>query len=133
MAQLVVDASVVLAVIAGGPARRALIEAAKGAELLAAACLPWEVGNALSALRFRRRGSLAAIKVAAAAYRGIPLRLIDVDLAEALDLSARLGIHGYDAYPIVCARMAHCPLVTLDAGLGKWARAEGIRVVEVEA
>ena len=122
-----------LAVIGGAPMRRALIEAAKGAELLGAASLPWEVGNALSALLGRRRGSLVAVRAAAAAYREIPLRLIDVDLAEALELSARLGIHAHDAYPIVCARMAHCPLATLDAALAKVARGEGIPVVEVQA
>jgi predicted nucleic acid-binding protein len=81
----------------------------------------------------RRRASLADAKDAVSAYRQIPLRLIDVDLEEALDLSARLGIYAYDAYQVVCARAAHCPLVTLDAALAKAARAEGVRVMEIDS
>ena len=133
MAQLVLDASAVVAVIAGGTSRPALIEAAKGTELLAPASLPWEVGNAIAALLRRRCASLAEAKAAAAAYRQIPVRLVDVDLEEVLDLSARLGIDVHDAYPLVCARAAHCPLVTLDAALAKAARAEGIRVLEIDS
>jgi predicted nucleic acid-binding protein len=130
---LVLDASVVIAVITGSSMRPALIQAAKGSELLAAACLPWEVGKGLAVLRGRGRASLAEARQAAAAYRQIPVRLMDVALEEALSLSARLGISAYDAYPVVCARAAHCPLLTLDAELGKVARTEGIPVVGVES
>jgi predicted nucleic acid-binding protein len=131
VAQLVLDASAVIAVIAGETARPVLIEMAKGAELLAPASLPWEVGNALSAMLRRHRASLADAQAAASAFHQIPVRLVDVDLEEALELSARLGIYAYDAYQVVCARMARCPLVTLDAALAKSARAEGLQVVEV--
>lgn len=133
MGLLVLDASVVLAVITGSSVRPALVRAAKGSELLAAACLPLEVGNGLSVLLGRGRTSLAEARDAADAYWQVPVRLVDVDLGEALSLSARLGISAYEAYPVVCARAAHCPLLTLDAEVAKAGRVEGVRVVEVDA
>lgn len=125
-----IDASVVVAVTLGTVVRLALVEAAKGSELLAAVSLPGQVGSGLSVLMGRGRVSVAEATRAAAAYRQIPVRLVEVDLEEALSLAARLGISAYDAYPIVCAREAHCLLLTLDPELAKSARAEGIRVLE---
>jgi len=130
MAQIVIDASVVLAVTLGTVARPALIEDAKGSELLAAAALPWQVGSGLSVLMGRGRVSVAEATQAVAASRQIAVRLVEVDRGEALALAGRLGISAYDAYSVTCARRAHCPLLTLDAELAKVARAEGIPVME---
>ena len=55
---LTVDASVIMAVILNEPSKPQILEATKGAELLSAASLPWEIGNALSALFRRRRINL---------------------------------------------------------------------------
>jgi predicted nucleic acid-binding protein len=130
MAQIVIDASVVVAVTLGTAGRPALIEAAKGSELLAAASLPWQVGSGLLVLMGRGRVSVAEATKAAAASRQIAVRLVEVDLGEAPGLAARLGISAYDAYTVACARRAHCPLLTLDPELAKAARAEGIPVME---
>ncbi len=129
MAQIVIDASVVVAVTLGTAARATLIEAAKGLELLAAGALPWQVGSALLVLVGRGRVSVAEARQAADAFHQIPVRLVEVDLGEALGLAARLGISAYDAYTIACARRAHGPVLTLDAELAKAAQAEGISVV----
>jgi hypothetical protein len=65
---------------------------------VAPASVHWEVGNALSALLKRRLASRQDVLDAAAAYEEIPLRFVDVDLGDALELSADLGLYAYDAY-----------------------------------
>lgn len=55
---IVVDTSVIIAVATVEPSRPRLISAVEGAELIAPGCLPWEVGNAFSAMFKRQRVSV---------------------------------------------------------------------------
>ncbi len=129
--QITVDTSVVMAVLLGEPARGALVDQTRDAELLAPPTLPWEVGNALSALL--RRGRLEWTEAAAvlAGLEAIPLRLPEVDLEDAVELASRFGIYAYDAYVIVCARRYRTPLLSLDQAQNAVAREAGVTVMEV--
>jgi predicted nucleic acid-binding protein len=69
--------------------------------------------------RLRLTDATKALELSAA----IPLRFVDVDLAEALRLSARLDIYAYDADVIRCARSQRAPLLTLERRLLNAARA----------
>ncbi|MDA1349019.1 MAG: type II toxin-antitoxin system VapC family toxin [Chloroflexi bacterium] len=129
---LTVDASVIMAVILNEPSKLRLLKATKGAELLSAASLPWEIGNALSALFRRRRIDLAQGELALVSYRQIPVRLPAVDLEPCIRLAERYSIYAYDAYVIECARRYQSPLISLDRRQCEVARSEGIETVEVE-
>ena len=130
---LTVDASVIMAVILNEPSKPQILEATKGAELLSAGSLPWEIGNALSALFRRRRIDLAQAELALASYRRIPVRLPPVDLEPCVQLAERYGVYAYDAYVIECARRYQSPLISLDRRQCDVARSEGIATVEVES
>jgi predicted nucleic acid-binding protein len=129
--QVIVDTSALLAVLTGEPERAALLVATEGRTLVAPASVPWEVGNALSAMLKRRRVTGAQAASIVANYHRIPLRLIDVDLATSVEVAERLGLYAYDAYFIVCAAVHRAPLLTLDAGLARAASKAGIRLLEV--
>lgn len=129
--KLVVDTSVIIAVIANEPKKKALIDATQGFDLVAPMSIHWEVGNAFSAMLKRNRISLEQVLAAIEVYHQVPLTLVEVDLKHALDLSDRLKIYAYDAYLIACALTQRCELVTLDGGLGYAAKAAGVSVVEV--
>lgn len=128
---LTVDTSVIMAVVLNEPSKSALIEATKGAELLAAPSLHWEVGNALSALFKKRRLDLAQAKAALASYDRIPLRFADIDLEASVTLADKYGVYAYDAYVIECARRYQTPLLSLDGPQCGVARREGIDILEV--
>jgi predicted nucleic acid-binding protein len=128
---IVVDTSVVVAVIANEPRRGALVELTKGAELLAPASVHWEVGNAFSAMLKRKRIDLAQALRAIAAYHRIPIRFIDVELEETLEIAAQHAVYAYDAYLIRCALKFNAPLISLDKGLLQAAQYAGARVIEV--
>ena len=128
---IVVDTSVILAVVLNEPAKAALIRLTAGAELIAPLSLHWEIGNALSAMLKRKRIAEAEGQQALIEYQKIPIRFLDVPLDTTLQIVAQHMIYAYDAYFIVCARQQSCPLITLDGGLQAAARAAQISLVEV--
>lgn len=129
--KFVVDASVIIAVIANEPEKEQLIEITKGADLLAPSSIHWEIGNALSAMIKRRRVSLEQALDAIEIYRQIPIRFTEVELENTLAIVAELGIYAYDAYLLRCAMKYQSALITLDRKLAQVAQEMNIEVVEV--
>jgi len=129
---IVVDTSVIVAVIVNEPQREVLIERTRGANLLAPPSVHWEIGNAFSAMLRRRRVTLAEALKAIEVYREIPIRYVEVELEEALKVAGEAGIYAYDAYLIRCAQKYGAPLLTLDKELGRVAGRMGVEVIEVE-
>jgi predicted nucleic acid-binding protein len=129
---IVIDTSAVIAVVTNEKHKRQMVEVTKGAELIAPASIPWEIGNAFSAMFKRKRMNLRQAKAALWAYDKIPIQLIDIALKDALDLAAHLHIYAYDAYFIQCALKYKSPLLTLDHDLYRAARSAGAALIEVE-
>ncbi len=130
---LTVDASVIMAVILNEPSKPKLLETTQGAELLSAPSLPWEIGNALSALFKRRRIDLAQAELALKSYRQIPIRLPPLEIEGSVALAEQYAVYAYDAYVIECARRYQTSLLSLDRRQCEVARAEGIATIEVES
>jgi predicted nucleic acid-binding protein len=128
---LVVDTSVILAVVFNEPTKPELVRLTTGTELIAPLSLHWEIGNALSAMIKRKRVSLPEALQALFEYQKIPLRFLDVPLDDTVRVVEQHQIYANDAYFIVCARQQSCPLITLDGGLQTAARAAQINLIEV--
>lgn len=129
--ELVIDTSALIAVIANEPEKAALVEQTTGAVLLAPHSVHWEIGNAFSAMLKRGRITLVQAQKALGVYQSIPIRFLEVELEEALALTAELGIYAYDAYLLAAAQSQRCALLALDRGLVHAAKQLGIPVVEV--
>jgi predicted nucleic acid-binding protein len=127
---IVIDMSVLLAVAANEPTKLRLIAMTQGADLIGPRTIPWEVGNALSAMCKRKRLTADQAMGAIREYRRIAVRLVEVPLEDSVRLAATLGIYAYDAYIIQCARMSGQPLLTLDAPLRHAAQRAGVRILE---
>lgn len=111
---VIVDASIIIAVITNEPAKRQLITLTEGAELVAPNSIHWEIGNAFSAMLKRKRVSFEQVRRALHIYAQIPIKFTNVDLTESLEISSQLGIYAYDAYLLWCAVKHNYPLLTLD-------------------
>lgn len=129
---IVVDASTLIAVIANEPEKVNLISATRGANLLAPVSVHFEVGNAFSAMLKRRRITLQQCLDALEVYAGIPVRMVDIELENSVQIAARLGIYAYDAYLIRCGERYRAPLLTLDRALREHAHSYGVQVLELE-
>jgi len=128
---IVVDTSVIIAVVANEPAKEILIELTEGADLIAPRSVHWEIGNAFSAMLRRERIEVEQALQAVKLYRRIPIRLVDVELEETLEIADALGIYAYDAYLIRCALKYRAPLISLDRNLVRAAKERGAKIVEV--
>jgi predicted nucleic acid-binding protein len=129
--ELVIDTSAVLAVLLSEPEREAIVAATRGAVLLAAPTLPWEIGNALVALIRRRRLTGRVAHQAWQSFQQIPVSLVEVDVGKALEVAEALGLYAYDAYVLEAARTQRVPLLSLDRQLLRAAAAKDIANVEV--
>ena len=128
--KLVADTNTFLAVALNEPEKAWLVDVTQGCDLVAPRVLPYEVGNALSAL-VKRNALLAqqALDVWDAVAR-IPVELADLDIRAALLLAVRCGVYAYDAYFLQCALETRCPLLTLDEGMKQVAGKLDIKLVE---
>lgn len=102
--KIVVDTSIIIAVIINEQHKTALISKTKGAHLLAPSSLPFEIGNAISAMFKRKRITREQAYLALEAFDQIPIQLCDVNLNKSIDLAHSLEIYAYDAYFLECAQ-----------------------------
>ncbi|MCK4760822.1 MAG: type II toxin-antitoxin system VapC family toxin [Candidatus Aminicenantes bacterium] len=129
--QIVIDTSVVIAVIVNEPTKERLIQLTDGADMIAPRSIHWEIGNAFSAMMKRKRITEAQVLKAVKSYKYIPVQFVDIRIEDSLRIAHQLNIYAYDAYIICCAHNIRAPLLTLDKGLKYAAREYGIKVLEV--
>ena len=129
--KIVVDTSVLIAVIADEPEKPALVKATRGAELIAPHSVHWEIGNAFSAMFKRKLITLEKAQQSLKIYRKIRVDFVEVELEESLNIAQQLNIYAYDAYLIRCALKYEAPLISLDRGLRGYAQQMNINVLEV--
>lgn len=129
--EIVVDASVLIAVITNEDEKEKLIAMTDEAELIAPLSVHWEIGNAFSSLLKRKRVTIDEALQAIEIYLQIPVRFVEVELTESLELADELGLYAYDAYLLRCAAKYRLPLLTLDARLIQAAKEKKIQVLEV--
>ncbi|MBN1487296.1 MAG: type II toxin-antitoxin system VapC family toxin [Anaerolineae bacterium] len=129
--EMIVDTSVIIAVIANEPEKHELIKLTKGVDLVAPLSVNWEIGNAFSAMLKQNRVTLYQALQAIEIYNRIMIRFVNVELDASLKIAAELNIYAYDAYLIRCALKYNLPLLTLDQGLQHAAQLKGIPIIKV--
>jgi len=128
--KITADTNTFLAVALNEPERSQIVRLTVGHHLIAPEVLPFEVGNARTALM--KRGRLRPTQVAAAwdSVQAIAVQLHAIDVRSALGIAARFGTYAYDAYFLECALSLRLPLLTLDRGMQHVARQLNIPVLE---
>lgn len=131
MSFVVVDASVLIAVITNESQKETLVQVTQGVDLIAPHSIHWEIGNAFSAMLKRERITVKEAIQAISAYEKIPIRFVDINLGETVKLANQLNIYAYDAYLIRCAIKYKSPLLSLDKGLIHSAKLVNTQILEV--
>ena len=128
--EIVVDASVLIAVVANEVDKPKLIALTQKSELIAPLSVHWEMGNAFSAMLKRERITLDQAIAAIETYLQIPIRFVEVELIDSLALAHELDMYAYDAYLLRCAIKYRSPLLSLDKKLVQFAKSKKIAVLE---
>jgi len=127
---IISDTNIFLAVILNEPEKDRIIQITSGIDLSAPEILPYEIDNALSAMLKRGQPGDKEALAAQKATNRIPVRLLAVDIQEALRLAIEFNIYAYDAYFLQCAMALSSPLITLDNRMKKVATELGVEVLE---
>jgi len=127
---IVIDTSAIVAVIAGEPERNRIVELTAGNRLIGPGSIPWEVGNAFSAMLKQSRITLKEAHRGLAIFHDIPIRYVRIDHAQVLTLAHKTNMYAYDAYFMDCAIRHGAPLLTLDRKLLAAAKTLEIEILE---
>jgi predicted nucleic acid-binding protein len=128
--RIIADTNIFLAVVLEEPEKGRIIQLTTGHELAAPEILPYEIGNALTALVKKKMLNADEVFFAWQAAQSIPVQLLSVDIGSALRVATDAGIYAYDAYFLECALRTRCPLLTLDRRMKTVAREIGIQIME---
>ncbi len=128
---IVIDTSALLAVIVGEPERDRIVEMTLGHTLIGPGAIPWEVGNAFSAMMKQHRLTIEDAQEGLKVFNSVPIRYVKVDMDNALSMAKRESMYAYDAYFLDCAFRQAAPLLTLDQKLRRTAQNIGIHILEI--
>lgn len=129
---MVIDTSAIIASVMRGPERDALAEAASGHVLIAPGFVRWEVCQALSVMIRQKGIDVVEARRGMEILDNIPLRYVDVDMAQVLSIASRMKGVAADAFLLETAIRYNAPLLTLDRSLSRAAESLGIDVVRLE-
>ncbi len=129
--KIIADTNTFLAVALNEPEKKEIIALTVGHDLIAPEVLPFEIGNALSALVKRKRLTREEALLAWKACLAIPVDLRDINIEKALAIAIENNIYAYDAYFLECAKNLRCSLLTLDRQLKSVCGDLGIKVLEI--
>lgn len=128
--KIIADTNTFIAVALNEPEKDNIIQLTEGCDLAAPDVLPFEIGNALTAMM--KKGTLKSDEIQPSweIIQHIPVELRRIDIKSALSIATTFNIYAYDAYFLECAGSLKCPIITLDQGMQKIAREMGILVLE---
>lgn len=126
---IVADTNIFLTVSLNEPEQARIVSLTMNASIIAPEILPYEIGNALSAMVKRKKLTRAEALEVERVTNLIPLRLVSVDIHEVLKIAAEQNIYAYDAYFLQCAKAHSLPLLTLDKRMKQVAKALGIQIL----
>ncbi len=111
---IVIGTSALIAVIVNEPERDKIVEITTGNVLIGPGSIPWEIGNAFSAMFKQSRLTLEEAQKGLLIFDSIPLRYCKPNFVNVLEISKQNNMYAYDAYLLDCAVKHNAPLLTLD-------------------
>ena len=127
---IIADTNIFLAVALDEPEKNNIIKLTSGSEIFSPEILPYEIGNALSAMVKRKRITKKEALSAQNRANSIPVRLVNIDTYQALKLAIKYNIYAYDAYFLQGAKTLSHPLITLDQRMKQVANELNIELLE---
>jgi len=128
--KIIADTNIFLSVALEEESKKKIIKLSQGCDIYAPEILPYEIGNALSAMIKRKQiDKSEAISIFSITQK-IPVKLVKVDIPKALSIALTHNIYAYDAYFLQCAIAASCSILSLDKKLTEVAQELNIEVME---
>ena len=127
---ILIDASALMPILIDEPEKERIINLTKNCNLIAPLVLPYEIGNALTRLKKRHILNDQKIMMTYNDFQKIPMRLLEVNIENALIIACKYTIYAYDAYYLEIAKRLNLSLLTLDELMKKVAIDLKLRILE---
>ena len=127
---ILVDVSVIIAVIINEKQKFRILELTQGKNLLAPSVIQNEILKTITNMHKRQWLRQNQVHDAFEIFKSIPLRILDFPLTEVATLSMQLNITPNDAAYIYTANKYKCPLYTFDETLKVAANKTGVKLLE---
>ena len=128
--KIISDTNTFIAVALNEPEKDRIIRLTEGHDLIAPDVLPFEIGNALTAMMKKNALKKEEVTSAWEVVQQIPVDLRHTNIKSALKIAIKFNIYAYDAYFLECADSLRSPMLTLDLGMKRVARKLGITILE---
>ena len=128
--KIIADTNTFIAVALNEPEKGKIIRLTEGHDLIAPDVLPFEIGNALTAMMKKNVLKKEEVESAWEIVQQIPVDLRPINIKSALSIAIQFNLYAYDAYFLECAKYLRSPLLTLDLGMQRVAREIGITILE---
>ena len=128
--KIIADTNTFIAVALNEPEKGKIIGLTEGHDLIAPDILPFEIGNALTAMMKKNALNKEEVVSAWEIVQQIPVDLRLTNIKSALSIAIKFNVYAYDAYFLECAENLRSPLLTLDISLKRVARELGITILE---
>ncbi len=125
------DANIFLAALLDEPEKENIVSLTSNSSIISPSVLPYEIGNSLTALYKRKGLNKSNIIMIYELFTAIPVRLVDVKIKDAINISLKYNIYAYDAYYLEVAKRMKLSLLTLDKQMIKIAGSLNINILEV--
>lgn len=127
--KIVADSNTFIAVALDEPEKDRIIRLTEGHDLVAPDVLPFEIGNALTAMMKKHTLKKEEVESAWDIVLQVPVDLRQTNIRDALGIAIQHNLYAYDAYFLECAENLRSPLLTLDLGMQGAAREMGIAIL----
>ena len=128
--KIIADTNTFIAVTLNEPEKEKIIRLTEGHDIIAPDVLPFEIGNALTAMMKKNALTTEEVESAWEMVQQIPVDLRQTNIKSALRIAIQFNLYAYDAYFLECAENLRSPLLTLDLGMQRVAREMGINILE---
>ncbi len=127
--KICIDTSALISVLTEEESKPKIISATRDAVLVTPASVPWEIGNAISLMFKKSRINLQTGKKLIEIFHQIPIRFLETNFSQVLELSKEYNIYAYDAYFLSICIDQSVPLLSLDKKLNEVATKLRIKVL----
>jgi predicted nucleic acid-binding protein len=127
--EIILDASAIMSVIVEEP-ERALVESlTKNTTILSPSMVSFEIANGLTKMMKRKIIDKQRMMSAFEYFKWIPIKILEVDIEDALEIAGEYNIYAYDACYLASAKKEDLPLLTFDGNMARIGKEIGLTIL----
>jgi predicted nucleic acid-binding protein len=130
--EILLDASAIMAVVAGEPERETVIKLTKNATIISPSMVSFEIANGLSKMMKKKVIDKKRMLNVFKYFKLIPIKIVEVDIEKALEIAWNYKIYAYDACYLESAQKLNLPLLTFDGSMARIGKEMRVSILGVQ-